>query len=777
MIRGNYSMKRYRKTNYVKNIPVTMKDKPNWCLWKLEERDGRTIKIPYTINGSGAKSNDPNTWASFHDALNVFANSSEYNGLGFFLEKPLVGLDIDHVSNQNPDKINTILNIVKNTYVEVSQSGNGYHAIFKGFKPENTPNKKNGFEMYDHERFFALTADIKTLPQIDSFDGEKMRSLIDLTVGFKKDNPVSINPVGAGNDLSSDEIVNRILTSSQADQFKQLYTGNIAGYESPSNADLALCNILAYWTNRDAQKMDAIFRQSKLYRSKWDSKRGATTYGEMTIQKAIDGTPNGFESNRDCKLDISFTETKPVLKLSAIMKELKAFGDNQRKQIKENTDKKDPRIQFGTIVGHLRNQLKWAVLGNTPSDWEHSALYFYNPETGLYDRNTRTIQKLIRAIEPRITIQNIKEAVAMLTVGADELIITQDPNLYCLGNGIWSAKQNKLLPYSEKYVFTSKIAVNYNPDAIEPSFDGWKFSNWIENDIAENNPQKLKLIWQSLHATVNSNYSYNSAVILIDDGKGSTGKGTFEQLLTNIAGSENTTAIKLNQFEVPAILANITGKALVIGDDNDPSKPIPLSENFKSAVTGDAIVIDQKYERPYTYQPKCFIVQSCNGVPQFKENTDALYRRIRIIKFNKHYDETAKNRRIKNEYIKDKQLLEWIVKEAVKVKIDGVMIKTSESDSIINEKQLSEDTIQQFLNEMTLPREELTEQDYRPVRDTYHSYQDWCKESGYKPLTKKEFNNQLKDKGYKTSRSKRWYGKQCYCWLKLKLVSDSGSIM
>lgn len=335
-------MERYRKTNYVKNIPVAMKDKPNWCLWKLEEREGRTTKVPYTINGIGAKSNDPTTWARFHDALNVFANSSEYNGLGFFLEKSLVGLDIDHVSNQNPDKINKILNIVKNTYVEVSQSGDGYHAIFKGFKPENTPNKKNGFEMYDHERFFALTADLKTLPQIDSFDGEKMRDLIDLTVGFKKDNPVSITPVGAGNDLSSDEIVNRILTSSQADQFKQLYTGNITGYESPSNADLALCNILAYWTNRDAQKMDAIFRQSKLYRSKWDSKRGDATYGEMTIQKAIDGTPNGFESNRDCKFDISFTEAKPVLKLSAIMKELKTFGDYERQQIKKILIKKTP---------------------------------------------------------------------------------------------------------------------------------------------------------------------------------------------------------------------------------------------------------------------------------------------------------------------------------------------------------------------------------------------------------------------------------------------------
>lgn len=761
---------------YNNNIPQEMKDQADWCLWKLESRDGRTTKVPYTISGRGAKSNDPDTWATFHDALHAFASSSEYNGLGFFFKKPLIGLDIDHVSGQSPDKIKRILNIVKGTYVEVSQSGDGYHAIFRGFKPENTPNKKNGCEMYDHERFFALTADLKTLPQVELIDGEAMKNLIDLTVGFKKE--AQVEPAaGAGNGMSSDEIINRILASSQADQFRKLCTGNIGDYESPSSADLALCNILAYWTNRDAQKIDSIFRQSKLYRSKWDEKRGATTYGEMTIQKAVDGTPNGFESNHDCKFDISFTEAKPKAKLSAIMEELEAAGKEQRRILKEVNPRKDHQVSFGAIAKYLINRLKWAVLGNTPSDWEHSTLYFYNPETGLYDRNTRTIQKLIRAMEPRIKIKNVKETVAMLTALADELLITQDPNLFCLGNGIWSTKQNRLLPYNKKYVFTSKIAVNYNPDAVEPSFNGWKFSDWIENDIAEGDPQKIKLIWQILHATVNSNYSYNSAAILIDNGRGSTGKGTFEQLLTYIAGPENTTAIKLNQFEVPAILANITGKALVIGDDNDPSRSISLSENFKSAVTGDAIVIDQKYERPYTYQPKCFIIQSCNGVPKFSENTDALYRRIRIIKFNKHYNENAKNRRIKNEYIRNKQLLEWIVKEAVQIKIDGVMITTNESNAIINERQLSEDTVKQFLDEMALPQEELTDKDYRPVRDTYHSYQDWCKESGYKPLVKKEFNSKLKDKGYKTSRGRRWYGRQCYCWLKLKLISDSNSIM
>lgn len=307
--------------NYDNNIPQAMKDQPNWCLWKLEERDGRNspTKVPYTINGRGAKSNDPNTWTSFHDAVKTLEKHSEYNGLGFFIEKPFVGLDIDYVSKQDAGKINKILNIVKNTYVEKSQSGDGYHAIFKGYKPENTPdkNKKNDCEMYDHKRFFALTGNIQTLPQVGMLDGEAMLNLVDLTVGFKKDNPVPTNPVGTGNDLSNDEIINRILTSSQAQDFKELYAGNISGYESPSNADLALCNILAFWTNHDAQKMDAIFRQSKLYRSKWDSKRGATTYGEMTIQKAIEGTVNGFEPNRDCKFDISFTETKPKMKIIA----------------------------------------------------------------------------------------------------------------------------------------------------------------------------------------------------------------------------------------------------------------------------------------------------------------------------------------------------------------------------------------------------------------------------------------------------------------------------
>jgi Uncharacterized conserved protein len=73
-----------------------------------------------------------------------------------------------------------------------------------------------------------------------------------------------------------------------------MYGGWEKLYGSQSEADLALANYLAFWTGRDFGKMDAIFRQSVLYRDKWDEKHGKTTYGVATLNKAINDTNNVF---------------------------------------------------------------------------------------------------------------------------------------------------------------------------------------------------------------------------------------------------------------------------------------------------------------------------------------------------------------------------------------------------------------------------------------------------------------------------------------------------
>ena len=455
---------------------------------------------------------------------------------------------------------------------------------------------------------------------------------------------------------------------------------------------------------------------------------------------------------------------------------LKNDGRERRQLLKDKSDKKDKNIilSMRTVTNILEDHIIWAVLGNDKEDWQKSALYFYNPESGIYEKNTLLIEELINIVEPQITERNIKEVKSKLRIESKRLFLTNDPNLYALGNGIFDAKKHKLLAYSPKYVFTSKIAVNYNPDAKEPTFDNWSFSKWINEDIAENKEDKIKLIWQTFKAVINSNYSYHSSVFLLDNANGSAGKGTFEQLLQNIAGKNNYASIKLNQFEKDAVLATIVNKPLVIGDDNDPKKPIDSSENFKSAATGDAIVINDKFEKVYSYKPTCLIVQSLNELPKFKDNTGANYRRIRVIKFNKHYIENADNRKIKDEYIYNKELLEWIVKKAIDVKIDGVMIRTKESDEILEQNKIDSDPFLQFVNEIIVP----TDHGYKFQDTTYQVYKRWFEVTGHKLglETDREFNKRIrKDTDIKQGR--RWRNNhKLQVWLNIEFNTYSGNI-
>ena len=77
--------------------------------------------------------------------------------------------------------------------------------------------------------------------------------------------------------LEDEEIIKMATAASNGLKFNQLWSGDISGYKSHSEADLALCQILAFWSGNNPDQIDRLFRQSGLYRPKWDEKRGSQT--------------------------------------------------------------------------------------------------------------------------------------------------------------------------------------------------------------------------------------------------------------------------------------------------------------------------------------------------------------------------------------------------------------------------------------------------------------------------------------------------------------------
>ena len=83
--------------------------------------------------------------------------------------------------------------------------------------------------------------------------------------------------------------------SQGGDKFASLYSGDISGYSSQSEADLAFCNLLAFWCGGNTTLMDSIFRKSGLMREKWDRKQSGSTYGTITLTRAAAGCKNFYD--------------------------------------------------------------------------------------------------------------------------------------------------------------------------------------------------------------------------------------------------------------------------------------------------------------------------------------------------------------------------------------------------------------------------------------------------------------------------------------------------
>ena len=59
-------------------------------------------------------------------------------------------------------------------------------------------------------------------------------------------------------------LLDRARRATNGGKFDALWSGDTSRYASQSEADLALCSMLAYWTGNDRAWIDRLFRQSEL---------------------------------------------------------------------------------------------------------------------------------------------------------------------------------------------------------------------------------------------------------------------------------------------------------------------------------------------------------------------------------------------------------------------------------------------------------------------------------------------------------------------------------
>jgi hypothetical protein len=292
------------------DVPDYLRDKPRWLLWKWATPDNRPrFKMPVQPNGKPAMSTDPGTWCSYDEAV---AAINKFEGLGIGLGFGVWGIDLDGAFGPDGLKDWAAEIIARvDSYTEFSPSGKGVHILVIGDKSMDSGLKVNiseteHFEAYMTARYFTFTGnhvpgtpddlqDRTTVFKALRAEYEALRPSSQRVRLARRASQGSETGKAAGKaleqavHLTDEELLAKAQSGPSGEAFKRLWEGDLADYKGDhSTADMALCGRLAFWTGKDPEQIDRLFRQSELMRPKWDTRRGLGTYGEQTIEIAID---------------------------------------------------------------------------------------------------------------------------------------------------------------------------------------------------------------------------------------------------------------------------------------------------------------------------------------------------------------------------------------------------------------------------------------------------------------------------------------------------------
>lgn len=387
---------------------------------------------------------------------------------------------------------------------------------------------------------------------------------------------------------------------------------------------------------------------------------------------------------------------EPIKTMKDVYKELDAQGKLWRienEKVNEKTgDIKQIPVPPLNIAKIISKVVPIVMLGDISSK-DRSLLYYYNFDTGLYINSDIELKNFALQVECSSTNRTWANVIEILKMKAPLVKPLEDRYLIPVQNGVYNLQTKQLEPFDPSYIITSKIATAYKNNAVKPTF--WDVDKWLSS-LACGDEEVETLLWQLMSEAINPNHTRQKIGILYGQ-SGNNGKGTFQTLLINLIGRKNVSTLKPNEFNEKFKVSQLIGKVCNIGDDISDAYIDDIS-NLMSIATGDPITAEEKGKPAFSVYSKAFCLFSGNGLPRTR-NKDGWARRLLIIPFNADFSGQVNDPRIKEEYVYDKSVLEYVLKKVLEMDFDKFIEPKAVIDEI-NEYQKHNDYIQAYVQDV-----------------------------------------------------------------------------
>jgi putative DNA primase/helicase len=766
-----------------------------WVCWRKEKRQGKFTKVPYAQAIQASK-------------------SGRYQGIGYMFHRDYTGIDLDHcvTADGSIDPWARAILSRLPSYTEVSPSGAGIHILVAGTIPSgirrrvpNAPHPEAAVEMYCERRYFTITGKhldgtpttIEECPALHAIYQE-LTAPKDAQ-GRKHPNKPREQQEAPTEDGSTDDdaLLDKAMAARNGATFRALWNGDTAGYASQSEAELALCHLLAFWTGRNAARMDHLFRRSGLHRDKWDRPaRTGETYGQGTIARAIANCTEIYTPRPPGKIipfrrersavhnapDIPVPETDIDLVLDCLRDgeegDARLYAHLFRGQcIYDHTEK-----LWYEWRGHSwqPDETKHALLMAS----NHLASQYMAASAALSEEAAQTekqadldLLKRSKADDPRLqryewlkattsalidrakALKTLRRAQAVLTYAQAYLSITShewDTNPWLLGtpDGVLDLNIGELRAgRPEDYIRTIIPTSWKGLHEPSPRFEQYLHEIFADREDAERE-ELIAFLQRVLGYGITGNVNEHIFLMLYGE-EGRNGKDTLMTRLQRVLGQAvgavsndviiaNTSKLLTPGAAKPHLCA-LQGRRIVWASET--SKGARFDVGQVKFLTGGDIPARQLYGRDYTFAPSHLLILLTNHKPHADAQDSAFWDRLCPIIFNVRFVENPAQ---PNERQKDRSLgerldteasgiLAWLVRGCLDWQRGGLRIP----DAVLTARKDyrgEEDTLGHFLAECCVIHEQASVKASR----LYERYKEWALENSLKAINGNAFGLEMK---------------------------------
>lgn len=723
-------------------IPAALKARAQWVGWEYEYRGDKWTKVPLCVaTGGVAESDNPATWGTFEAALKAYRGRG-YAGVGYMFsaDDPYCGIDLDKClgGNSVPNVTAGTIMMELDSCTEISPSTTGLHIIVEAALPGGKGRKsvRHGIEMYDRGRFFTITGHqlngtaTAIIPRQAELDDLYAR-LFPVRVG---EEPRTARPQGTS-PPDDQALIDRAHRAKNGAGFARLWRGDTGGHhDDDSSADLALCNHLAFWSGPDPARIDRLFRQSSLYRTKWER----ASYREPTIARALAGRTAFYGwGSADDRDEATF--------------DLEAAGGADDPATEESADTPDPARYALTDKGNIRlfvalhrDELRF---DHRRGAWLRWGQHWWTPDNnGHVDRLAARVSDVRLAALDQITDERDRKAAYKWAMQSQHLARMEaiqkgarsrepfavagdawDTDNYLLGvaNGVVDLHTGALSTGHPPDRITLHSPVAYDPAACAPRWD--RFLSEVFGGDATLIAFVRRFAGYSLTGDTREHK------LLVCYGEGSNGKSTLLKTMVHIAGDYgytmpfSTVEAQRNPGGPTNDLAALAGRRLIVSSEVNEGQQLNESR-IKALTGGDAITARFLNKEYFTFRPVATFWLAVNHRPRVKDDSRGFWRRIALLPFSASFEGAQEDKDLEAALQAESPgILAWMVRGCLEWQRDGMGYPDAVTEAT-KEYQDESDPLAEFLADACI----VGEQQAVRANVLYHAYLDWTNEQGLK---------------------------------------------